>query len=166
MLLIGQVFNVISLEIFSPSFLLYHSINALMLLYSYILSISDDSEKNAEFGCQLSGIFRNAKDKERWLKINVNHCFNFKEQRSFRSIYLLQRAKFVSVLRTITFKARCNFIFGNETNFRWQLTSMNENRFCPPHLSALPDFIARTSQYSLSPERKDERILARSKRYI
>lgn len=157
MLLIGQVFNVISLEIFSPSFLLYHSINALMLLYSYILSISDDSEKNAEFGCQLSGIFRNAKDKERWLKINVNHCFNFKEQRSFRSIYLLQCAKFVSVLRTITFKARCNFIFGNETNFRWQLTSMNENRFCPPHLSALPSTWFHNAHLSIFPLPREKR---------
>ena len=48
MLLIGQVFNVIFLEIFPPLRFYHTSINALMLLYSYILSISDDSPKRTQ----------------------------------------------------------------------------------------------------------------------
>lgn len=104
-------------------------------------------------------IIRNLSKRERQREMVKNQrksLFQF-QGNSFRSIYLLQRAKFVSVLRTITFKARCNFIFGNETNFRWQLTSMNENRFCPPHLSALPSTWFHSAHLSIFPLPREKR---------
>lgn len=102
-------------------------------------------------------IIRNLSKREReMVKNQRKSLFQFQGTTLF-SFDLSSSTREISVLRTITFKARCNFIFGNETNFRWQLTSMNENRFCPPHLSALPSTWFHSAHLSIFPLPREKR---------